>query len=50
MQDLKGKRLPVLGGSLWKEAIKQFVNEHEITLIATGNDQSAGILVLPMRN
>lgn len=43
MKILKGKRLLILGGSLWKEAIKQFADEHEIVLIATGNDQSAGI-------
>ena len=43
MRDLKGKRLLILGGSLWKEAIKQFAVEHEIVLIATGNDRSAGI-------
>ncbi len=43
MRTLKGKRLLILGGSLWKEAIKQFADEHEIILIATGNDQSAGI-------
>lgn len=43
MRNLKGKRLLILGGSLWKEAIKQFADENEIILIATGNDQSAGI-------
>ena len=43
MRNLKGKRLLILGGSLWKEAIKQFSDENEIILIATGNDQSAGI-------
>ena len=43
MRNLKGKRLLILGGSLWKDAIKQFAVEHGIVLIATGNDQSAGI-------
>lgn len=33
----------LLGGSMWKDAIKAFANEHQITLIATGNDTSAGI-------
>ena len=41
--ELNGKRLLILGGSLWKEAIKDFADENNITLIATGNDQSAGI-------
>lgn len=37
------KRLLLLGGSLWKEAIKSYADEFGITLLATGNDQSAGI-------
>lgn len=41
--ELSGKRLLILGGSLWKEAIKEFADENNIVLIATGNDQSAGI-------
>lgn len=41
--ELSGKRLLILGGSLWKEAIKAFADENNITLVATGNDQSAGI-------
>ncbi|MCR5808699.1 MAG: hypothetical protein K6G56_03965 [Clostridiales bacterium] len=41
--ELSGKRLLILGGSLWKKAIKDFAAENNITLIATGNDQSAGI-------
>lgn len=41
--ELKGKRLLLLGGSMWKEAIAAFAKEHEITLIATGNNRSAGI-------
>ena len=40
---LQGKRLLILGGSLWKEAIKKIADTYKITLIATGNDQSAGI-------
>lgn len=43
MKDLTGKRLLILGGSLWKNEIKRFADEHNITLIATGNDTSAGI-------
>ena len=41
--ELSGKRLLILGGSLWKRAIKDFADENDITLIATGNDQTAGI-------
>lgn len=41
--ELNGKRLLILGGSLWKKAIKDFADENGIVLIATGNDQSAGI-------
>ena len=41
--ELKGKRLLVLGGSLWKKAIADFAKENGVTLVATGNDQSAGI-------
>ena len=43
MIDLKGKRLLLLGGSLWKHAIKDYANNKGIVLIATGNNQSAGI-------
>lgn len=43
MENLKGKRLLLLGGSLWKDVIKDFAKKHEITLIATGNNQNAGI-------
>ena len=28
---------------MWKDAIKAFADEHQITLVATGNDTSAGI-------
>ena len=41
--ELSEKRLLILGGSLWKNAIKDFADENNITLIATGNDQTAGI-------
>lgn len=34
MKDLKGKRLLLLGGSTWKEAIKDFATEHGIYIIA----------------
>lgn len=43
MKELRGKRLLILGGSLWKEAIRNIADQYGITLIATGNDQSAGI-------
>ena len=37
------KRLLLLGGSQWKDAIKLYADENDVTLLATGNDQSAGI-------
>lgn len=43
MMELKGKRLLLLGGSLWKDAIQDYAKDKGIVLIATGNDQSAGI-------
>ena len=43
MEELKNKRLLLLGGGTWKNAIKRFAVEHDITLIATGNDASGGI-------
>lgn len=33
---LKGKRLLLLGGSTWKEAIKQFAVDNDVTLVAAG--------------
>lgn len=42
-KNLHKKRLLVLGGSLWKEAIADFAKEHDIIIAATGNDASAGI-------
>lgn len=33
----------LLGGSIWKDAIKQFADENEVVLVATGNDTTAGI-------
>lgn len=41
--ELKDKRLLILGGSLWKEGIKQFCDEYGITIIAAGNDPTSGI-------
>lgn len=41
--NLEGKRLLVLGGSLWKDAIKSFADYTGVEIIATGNDTSAGI-------
>lgn len=43
MMELKGKRLLLLGGSLWKDVIKDYAKDKGIVLIATGNNQSAGI-------
>ncbi|NLY08796.1 MAG: ATP-grasp domain-containing protein [Tissierellia bacterium] len=43
MKNLTGKRLLLLGGSMWKEAISEFARDNGIVLIATGNDPSAGI-------
>lgn len=43
MKFLKGKRLLILGGSMWKETIRDYADEQGITLIATGNNMSAGI-------
>jgi carbamoylphosphate synthase large subunit len=43
MEHLKGKRLLLLGGSLWKDTIRDFASKHEIVLIATGNNRNAGI-------
>lgn len=42
-EELHGKRLLILGGSLWKDAIKAFCSENEITIIAAGNDPHSGI-------
>ena len=42
-EQLEGKRLLLLGGSLWKDVIKKIADEYGITLIATGNSQKAGI-------
>ena len=41
--ELKGKRLLILGGSLWRDGIKQFCDDNGITIIAAGNDSSSGI-------
>lgn len=43
MDGLSGKRLLILGGSLWKDAIKQYADDNGIILIATGNNAQAGI-------
>ncbi len=36
MSELTGKRLLILGGSIWKNAIKDFATEHGIYLISAG--------------
>lgn len=46
MKELKGKRLLLLGGSLWKDAIRQFAETYGVVLLATGNNKSAGIFEL----
>ena len=43
MNTLKGKRLLILGGSMWKETIRKYADEQGIILIATGNNMNAGI-------
>ena len=41
--ELTGKRLLILGGSLWKEGIRHFCNEQGITIVSAGNDPTSGI-------
>ena len=41
MENLNGKRLLLLGGSTWKDAIADFAREQGITLIAAGNNPNA---------
>lgn len=36
MKNLKGKRLLVLGGSIWKDAILNFAKESGIIIISVG--------------
>lgn len=36
MKNIKGKRLLVLGGSIWKEAIRNFAKENGLTIISAG--------------
>lgn len=36
MENLNGKRLLVLGGSIWRQAIKDFADKHGIYLISAG--------------
>lgn len=43
MNNLKGKRLLLLGGGSWATAIKAFADANGITLIATGNNPNGGI-------
>ncbi len=44
MNELKGKRLLVLGGSYCKDAIRQFADEYGVCLVAAGNAPGAGIV------
>ena len=41
MEKLKGKRLLILGGSTWRNAIADFAKDNGITLIAASNDPNA---------
>lgn len=43
MQNLKGKRLLLLGGNLWKDAISQFAKDNGIIVIVAGNDPTSGL-------
>ncbi|WP_448915682.1 ATP-grasp domain-containing protein [Eubacterium ramulus] len=41
--NLEGKKLLLLGGSLWKDAISAFAKENGVQLVATGNDTTSAI-------
>ena len=41
MEDLRGKRLLLLGGTTWKNAISDFAKDNGITIIAAGNNPNA---------
>ena len=43
MRNLEGKRLLLLGGGLWKEAIYEYARKNKICLVATGNSSNSGI-------
>ena len=43
LNELKGKRLLVLGGNDWKKDIEQFCKENGIIVVAAGNDPSSSI-------
>lgn len=43
MKTLYGKRLLILGGSLWKDVVKKYADEKGITLVAAGNNCASGI-------
>lgn len=38
MNELKGKRLLLLGSNVWREIIKRFADEYDITLLFAGNN------------
>lgn len=42
-EELCGKRLLILGGSLWRDSICAFCRSNGIAIIAAGNDSSSGI-------
>ena len=37
MKSLKGKRLLILGGSMWKDAIRKYAEEHNVKISESGN-------------
>ena len=41
MEKLKGKRLLILGGSTWKDAIAEYAKDNGIIIIAAGNNPKA---------
>lgn len=41
--NLEGKKLLLLGGGLWKDAISAFAKENGVQLVATGNDTTSAI-------
>ena len=43
MEDLRGKRLLLLGGSYCSDALRKFGDEYGVTLVAAGNDPTAAV-------
>ena len=38
MEELKGKRLLLLGSNVWRDIIKRFADEYGVTLLFAGNN------------